>query len=76
MEGSAPAACAAGLFIKKDKKPDTLVGIVNYNFYDRHTYIHTYRHGDSMTNPAESVKRGVALCLCQKLTPRKAPKGN
>ena len=49
-EGSAPAACAAGLFIKKDKKSDTLAVIDNYNFYDRHTYIHAYGHGDSMTD--------------------------
>ena len=45
--------------MKKDKKPDTLAVIDNYNFYDRHTHIHTYGHGDSMTDPAqrpESVK--------------------
>ena len=36
-----------------------LAVIDNYNFYDRHTLIHTYGHGDSMTDPAkgaESVK--------------------
>ena len=27
--------------MKKDKKPNTLAGIDNYNFYDRHTDIHT-----------------------------------
>ena len=30
-------------FIKKDKKPDTLANIDNYNFYDRQTH----EHGES-----------------------------
>ena len=45
--------------MKKDKKPDTLAGIDNYNFCDIHTDRQTDRHGDSMTDPAqraESVK--------------------
>ena len=29
--------------MKKDKKPDTLADIDNYNFCDRHTDIHTDR---------------------------------
>ena len=28
-------------FMKKDKKPDTLAIIDNYNFYDRQTHIQT-----------------------------------
>ena len=44
---------------EKKKKTDTLAVIDNYNIYDRHTQIHTYGHGDSMTDTilrAESVK--------------------
>ena len=33
----------------KDEKHDTLGVIDNYNFYERHRHIYTYRHGDSMT---------------------------
>ena len=43
--------------MKKDEKPDTLAVIDNYR--QTYTHIHTYGHGDSMTNPAqrtESVK--------------------
>ena len=38
--------------MKKDKKPDTLVVINFYYFYDRRTY----KHGDSTTNPAQKSK--------------------
>ena len=45
--------------MKKDKQPNNLAVIDNYNFCDRHTNRHTDGHGDSMNNPAqraESVK--------------------
>ena len=45
--------------MKKEEKPDTFAVIDDYNFYDRPTHIHTYGHGDYMTDPAqraESVK--------------------
>ena len=42
--------------MKKDENPDTLANIDNYNFYDRQTDRHTHRHGDSMTNPAQSAE--------------------
>ena len=38
--------------MKKDKKPDTLTVINNYNFCD----IQTDGHGNSMTNPAQGAK--------------------
>ena len=37
--------------MKKDKKPDTLAVVNNYNFYDKHTDIHKDGHGDSMSDP-------------------------
>ena len=53
--------------MKKDKKPDTLAVIDDYNCYDRHPHIHTYGHGNSMTDPpqrAELVKKGyVSKCF-------------
>ena len=45
--------------MKKDKKPDTLAVIDNFNFCDIQTDRQTDGHGDSMTDPvqrAESVK--------------------
>ena len=39
--------------MKKDKKPDTLAVIDNYNLYDRHTDTQTDGHGNSLTNPAQ-----------------------
>ena len=36
--------------------------IDNYNMFDKYTYRHTDRHGDSMTDPAqraESVKKTI-----------------
>ena len=40
------------IFYEERRKPDTLVVIDNY-LYNRHTHIHTYKHGDFMTDPVK-----------------------
>ena len=44
------------LYEKNTRKTDILAVIKNYNFCDRHTHIHTYGLGDSMTDPAQRVQ--------------------
>ena len=40
----------------KDKKPDTLAVINNYNLFDKYTNRQTDGHGDSMTDPAQRAQ--------------------
>ena len=60
-EGSAPAACAAGLFIKKDKN------LILWPLSTIKTFMtdtHTYGYGDSMTDPAQ---RSESVKMCWQL---------